>query len=377
MSTPIIRPTARLAASTVSRTAMRPRVISIATPRTSRLPSTTLRRSYATEVPPAAGQTPPPPPPPPSSGGGGNGPMFIVLAALVGLGGAGYYYMKPVRDVAALTHQTVGSLKENAGQLGDYAGYAKGLLPPGAFALYSALSSQPGGVNGFLSSLKDKDLSDVLDELKKVGGDDVKRVVEKVQKKVEEAKGNVHDVDWRALAKDLKGELPEGSQKVVDMLIGQIPDKADIDAWIKKAKETGEEQLKQVEVAASKVLKEVEKAKKDGKGNADAFLKGLKQTAPDDVDSLIKQLKEAAKNAGLPADAAESWLKSKVEDGKVDADALVKQLESRLQTASKFIPGEPKELVKQVEQVSPSLAKLLAQALEQTGITDKDGNRKK
>jgi len=48
--------------------------------------------------------------------------------------------------------------------------------------------------------------------------------------------------------------------------------------------------------------------------------------APADVDSLIKQLKEAAKKAGLPADQAESWLKSKVDDNKVDAEAFVRPL---------------------------------------------------
>ncbi len=44
-----------------------------------------------------------------------------------------------------------------------------------------------------------------------------------------------------------------------------------------KVKSIGEEQLKQVEASANKVLKEVEKAKKDGKAGTDAFLKGLKE----------------------------------------------------------------------------------------------------
>ena len=45
--------------------------------------------------------------------------------------------------------------------------------------------------------------------------------------------------------------------------------------------------------------------------------------APADVDSLVQQLKEAAKKAGLPADQAEAWLKAKAQDGKIDAEALV------------------------------------------------------
>ena len=39
---------------------------------------------------------------------------------------------------------------------------------------------------------------------------------------------------------------------------------------------------------------------------------------------MIKQLKDAAKKAGLPADTAESWLKSKAEEGKVDAEDMVR-----------------------------------------------------
>ncbi|KGB74791.1 hypothetical protein CNBG_0629 [Cryptococcus deuterogattii R265] len=327
-----------------------------------------VRRTYATDVPP---------PSQPSGGSGGsNGPMFLVLAAIVGLGAGGYYYLKPVRDVAAITHQSIDSIRDNASSLGDLAGYAKSMLPPGAFALYSHLSKQEGGINGFLSSLKDKDLKEVLEELKKAGGDDVKRIVEKVQKKVDEAKGNVEKVDWKGLAQDLKGELPEGSQRVVDMLIGRIPDKADIENLVKKAKSIGDEQLKQFEEAANKVWQKVEQAKKDKKSQADALLSGLKEAAPADVDSLIKQLKDVAKNAGLPADTTEAWLKSKVEDGKLDADAFAKQVEGKLKTAAKFIPGEPKDLVQQIEQVSPSLAKLVSQALQQAGVSDEKGNKK-
>ena len=72
-------------------------------------------------------------------------------------------------------------------------------------------------MNGFLSSLKDKDLQGVLDEVKKVGGDDVKRITEKVEKKIKEAKGKVQDVDWKALAQELKEELPKDKQQMVDV----------------------------------------------------------------------------------------------------------------------------------------------------------------
>ncbi|WRT67724.1 uncharacterized protein IL334_004696 [Kwoniella shivajii] len=363
-----IRP-ASMRLTAAPRAVMRPRV----TPK--RITAPAFRRTFATEVPPAQPTTQTPPP---SSGGGGgsNAPMLIVLAAILGVGAGGYYYLKPVRDVAAIAHSGITSAKENAESLSGLTDYAKGFLPPGAFALYQALSSQPGGAGGFLASLKDKDLNDVLDEVKKHGGDDIKKVVEKVQKKVQESKGDISKIDWKSLASELKDDLPEGSQKMIETLIGKIPDKADFDALIKKAKDIGQDQLKQVEDSASKILKEVEKARKEGKDTADAFLKGLKEAAPADVDSLINQLKETAKKAGLPADTAEAWLKSKAKDGKVDAEALAKQVESRLKDAAKFIPGEPKDLIKQVDQLSPSLAKLLQQALQQADIVDEKGNRK-
>jgi len=219
-------------------------------------------------------------------------------------------------------------------------------------------------------------LQGVIDEVKKAGGDDVKRIVEKVEKKLHEAQGKVENVDWKSLATELKQELPKSQQQMVDMLIGYIPGKEDIDAYVKKLKEEGKEQLKQVEASASKILKEVEKAKKDGKSQADSFLQGLKSAAPADVDSLIEQLKEAAKKAGLPADQAESWLKSKVKDNKIDAEALGNQVVDKLRTASKYIPGNPKDLIDQVNQVSPSTAKLLLGAMQQAGVVDEKGNRK-
>ncbi|KAL7423151.1 hypothetical protein Q5752_002451 [Cryptotrichosporon argae] len=330
------------------------------------------RRSFAD----AAHHTPPPPPPPPS-GGADHTQMYVILGALAALAGGGYYYLKPVRDVAAVTHSAINSASQSAGDYADtLAGVAKSMLPPGAFAIYNQLASQPGGLNGLLSSLKDKDVQGVLDEIKKAGGDDVKRVVEKVEKKVKEANGSIDKVDWKALAQELKGELGEKGQHAVDLLIGQLPSKENIDQLINKAKAMGEDQLKQVEQAASKILQEVEKARKEGKDKGDAFLKGLKTAAPGDIDDLITKLKDAAKKAGLPADTAESWLKAKAEDGKVNAEEAGKQVKDKLRQASKLLPEEPKDLVKQVEQFSPSVAKLLQQAMEEAGVVDEKGNRK-
>lgn len=58
-------------------------------------------RRYADQAPQAGNE----------SGGGGNNQMLIVLAAIVALGAGGWYYLKPVRDVAHATHQTIDSVK--------------------------------------------------------------------------------------------------------------------------------------------------------------------------------------------------------------------------------------------------------------------------
>jgi hypothetical protein len=89
-------------------------------------------------------------------------------------------------------------------------GVAQSFLPPGAFALYSHLASQEGGVTGFLSNLQNKDLQGVIDEVKK-------RIIEKVEKRLQAAKGDVKNIDWKSLVEELKAELPAGQQKLVDV----------------------------------------------------------------------------------------------------------------------------------------------------------------
>ena len=96
-------------------------------------------------------------------------------------------------------------------------GVAQSFLPPGAFALYSHIASQEGGVTGFLSNLKNQDLQSVIDEVKKAGGDDAKRIIEKVEKRLHAAKGDVKNIDWKSLVEELKAELPASQQKLVDV----------------------------------------------------------------------------------------------------------------------------------------------------------------
>jgi hypothetical protein len=43
--------------------------------------------------------------------------MYIVLGAVVALGAGGYYFLKPVRDVASTTHQVINSVKGQASGL--------------------------------------------------------------------------------------------------------------------------------------------------------------------------------------------------------------------------------------------------------------------
>lgn len=119
----------------------------------------------------------------------------------------------------------------------------------------------------------------MIDEAKKVGGDDVKRIISMVESKLKDAKGKYQDIDWKSLAQELKEELPKEQQHLVDTFIGKIPDKDDINKLIAKAKEQGAEQIKAAEKAASKVWEQVEKAKKEGKGQANALVTGLKQGA--------------------------------------------------------------------------------------------------
>jgi hypothetical protein len=45
---------------------------------------------------------------------------------------------------------------------------------------------------------------------------------------------------------------------------------------VQKIKTEGEKKKKEIEASASKILQKVEQAKKEGKGTADAYLKGLK-----------------------------------------------------------------------------------------------------
>ena len=55
-----------------------------------------------------------------------------------------------------------------------------------------------------------------------------------------------------------------------------VPTKEDFDGYVNKAKSVGQDSLKEIETQSKKMLDRVEKARKEGKSQADAFILGLK-----------------------------------------------------------------------------------------------------
>jgi hypothetical protein len=157
-----------------------------------------------------------------------HGPMYIVLAVLLGGGAAAYTYMKPVRDAAAQASQVVDSAKSSADSWASTASNITGIatagLPAGLLSLYHHLNKQPGGISGFLAGLKDqKDIDGILAKLKEAGGDDIAPIIDAVEKKIKQAGGKIDQVDWKALAEELKGQVGEGGQKVIDVSDPSFP----------------------------------------------------------------------------------------------------------------------------------------------------------
>ena len=62
----------------------------------------------------------------------------------------------------------------------------------------------------------------------------------------------------------------------IQNFVGMVPTKEDFDQYVNKAKSVGQDSLKEIETQSKKVLDRVEKARKDGKSQADAFIAGLK-----------------------------------------------------------------------------------------------------
>jgi hypothetical protein len=70
--------------------------------------------------------------------------------------------------------------------------------------------------------------------------------------------------------------VSRGAIADIQTFVGKIPSKEDFDEYVNKAKSVGQDSLKEIETQSKKVLDRVEKARKDGKSQADAFISGLK-----------------------------------------------------------------------------------------------------
>lgn len=312
----------------------------------------------------------------------------LVLGALALIAGGGYYYLKPVRDVAARLNSMVETVQETGEQAVKKAkvaasaaadtakqgaeavgidsadsldGIAKAVLPAGAFAVWSQVKNVD--VGGLISNLKDTDLQGALDSLKKVGGKDVKNIVTAIQEKLDAAGGQAAKVDWKALATDLNKKYGGEYSKYIDMLVGKVPNADDFNKYFEEAKKIGKDNLKQLDDAANQVYKHVEKAVKEDKNVGEAFVTGVKEATPEDVEKLITQLKSTAKEAGLPADWIENYLRKKAVDSIDSAEAWAREIEDKVRMVAKWLPVEQEDVVKNVSAVSPALAKIVDQLL--------------
>jgi hypothetical protein len=144
----------------------------------------------------------------------------LAIGVVAAAGGYYYFSIKPAVDTVNQLASIGGDKTKQAlaaaskGDSDTLSALAKSALPPTAFALYEKVSKDG---SGFITKLQDKDFKGVVDEVKKMGGDDVKRVIEKIETKVSEANGSVTQVDWKALAEELKQELPKDKQQMVDV----------------------------------------------------------------------------------------------------------------------------------------------------------------
>lgn len=339
----------------------------------------------------------------------------LVLGALALISIGGYVYLKPIRDVASKINSTMEAAQETVDQAkakakevanvaADKAGAAaetaknvaeqagvdvpdsagdamdgvlKSLLPGGAFVVYQQLAKQvkSGDFGGILSNLQDADMQSTLDHLKQLGNEDVTRVVNKVQAALDKANGKVTELDWKKLSQDLTKELPKEYQQWVTFLVGKVPSMDDFDKYVADAKKLGKEKLGDLNTAADKVYKKVEAASKDGKSVGDAFVEGVKETAPEDINKFVDQLRKTAKDAGLPADAIENYLRSKAVDSVDSAEAWARDIEKTVTTAARWIPVETDTVVKQVSSISPALGKLLDEVLKDAKKKAEEGKK--
>lgn len=154
------------------------------------------------------------------------------------------------------------------------------------------------------------------------------------------------------------------------MIAGSVPSTEELEKYVKKIKEEHADQLKQLEAAADKVYKSVEKAVKEGDDAGRAFVKGIQNATPEDVEKLVGDLKKTAQEAGLPANQIESWLKDKAKD----SAAYAQQLQDQFNKFIDFVP-EPEAVVKQATALSPALGKIVEELVKEAQAKVEDGKK--
>lgn len=170
-----------------------------------------------------------------SSGGSGDVPNTVILGALVAIAIGGYVYLKPIRNVAQKVDQATDSLqgvgqkaqkvaeqgaelaKEGAEKVADQG--ASGLMDLAGMIWPAGAALATGGLGGLLTQLKGGDLDNVIEKLKKYGGDDVKNIIDEVQKALQKADNDPTKVDWKSLAQSLSKQYGGKYQSTIDVSI--------------------------------------------------------------------------------------------------------------------------------------------------------------
>lgn len=172
-----------------------------------------------------------------SSGGSGDIPNTVILATLCAIAAGGYIYLKPIRNVAKKVDEATESLqgygqkaqklaeqgaeraselaKEGATKLADQG--PSGLMDLAGMIWPAGAALATGGIGGLLTQLKGGDLDNVIEKLKKYGGDDVKNIVDEVQTALNKAGNDPTKVDWKALAQSLSKQYGGKYQSTIDV----------------------------------------------------------------------------------------------------------------------------------------------------------------
>lgn len=133
-----------------------------------------------------------------------------------------------------------------------------------------------------------------------------------------------------------------------------------------KLKKEGKDAAKDLEKSAEKVYKSIQKASKDGKSGADAFVVGIKEAAPDDIEGLVKSVKDMLRSAGLPADTIVNYAVDKAQDGAEYAEEYAREFQTRFNQLAKWLPVDEDQAVKTVSSVSPALGNIVKELLNES-----------